>query len=1010
MQICIIFCFDIQLNIFCLFFLSSLLKRSYSSPNDRIFKMMTNGISEPIGYDFSSLSLSWIIECSNASKVIDSKVVIALDSNFSNPVHNSGYQNTISSLDYNPHIILKPRTRYYWRVIVRVDQGQRKIRSNSTFFETGKMSEEWKGKWITSSFSQIFPPYLRKYFYLDFDPQTNSKHESRIYICGLGLYELYINGKKISDEHFTPYCTGYKYWLQYQSYDVSSYLQKGKNVIGVMLGDGWAKGRFWFSTESADLTMETEYLGNPINLATDKYELICELHIKSDDQKEIVILTDDSWKCEKSPIVRDNIYDGEVYNSNLQINDWCNPNYNDEKWKPVTVISDEKRFNLTERLSPPVVVKKKLKPKAVLKGNVVDVGQNIAGWIELTIDSPKDFETIIEFGEMYVNGVFMNENLRSARQQFRFISNGEKMTIRPHFTFYGFQYIKFTQFHYDKEKTDLNLIDYFNITCCSIYSDLEEIGYFECGLENVNKLFSNAFWSQRDNFLDVPTDCPQRDERMGWTGDAQAFCSSAMFNMRAYPFYRKYLRDLYLLQKGSYSTLKGAVSSIVPFFGIENEEQMAGRVGWADAATVIPFKLYEHTGKKQILIDQFESMKMWVDYVGNQVFSSKKPEHASKSFEKDDKNYGGIWKAESFHFGDWLALDGKKGTNFGGTELTFICSCFYFYSLRIFVDTINILKEGNSNGKLFELEKKYRKRMDQTLLEIRDEYMTPSGRIAIQTQSAQALSLYLNISVNQNNVLHCLKNQLRKSNYKLKTGFVGTPILCRSLSDAGDPCAAYSLFLNDDFPGWLFEVKMNSTSIWERWDSIGINGEPKKDVGINSLNHYVSGSVIEWLYRNVAGINPVIWAPGFKEFALKPQPDIRMGKAKAFVNSPMGKIESAWKIFGIKKDVKLIENFTITDSDNLTISYKFIVPFNSIAHLKLLNVSPNEVKLRKLNTSKKFNKITDDDFDDANYDVEDNKIIFTKDGKDATAILNPGNYLIKTPYRQLEIPIDDSFI
>lgn len=963
--------------------------------------MMTNGITEPIGYDLSSISLSWIVECPNANEVIDSKVEIALDSKFTQLVHNSKYQSNISSLEYSPQIKLRPRTRYYWRVSVRVDSDDIKIRSNYTFFETGKMNEKWKGKWITSSLSQIYPPYLRKSFKLDIDPQNTLGYESRIYICGLGLYELYINGKKVSNEHFAPYCTGYNFWLQYQSYDVSSFLRKGKNVIGVMLGNGWAKGRFWFSSASADMTMKTDDLGSPTNLATDKYQLISELHIKSNDQEEIVILTDDSWKCERSPVARDGIYDGEVYNSNLQIDNWCKPTYDDEKWKSVKIISNENTFNLTERLSPPVVVKKRLKPKSVLEGNVVDVGQNIAGWIELTIDSPKDFETIIEFGEMYFNNQFSNDNLRTAQQQFRFISNGEKMTIRPHFTFYGFQYIKFTKFYKDKSKNSKNLIDYFNITACSIYTDLEEIGHFECGLKSVNKLFSNAFWSQRDNFLDVPTDCPQRDERMGWTGDAQAFCSSAMFNMRAYSFYRKYLKDLYLLQKGSYESLGGAVSSIVPFFGSEVEGQMAGRVGWADAATIIPYKLYEHTGKKQILKDQLESMKMWVDFVGKKVHQSKESELKNE----DDKDYGGLWKADSFHFGDWLALDGQKDSNSGGTELTFICSCHYYYSLKIFVETLSILKD-DSNHHFYEMEKKYRARMEQTLQEIKDEYMTGSGRIAIQTQSAQALALYLNISDCNFAVLNSLKKLLHNTNFRLQTGFIGTQFLCRSISDAGDPCTAYNVFLRDDFPGWLFEVKMNSTSIWERWDSLQSNGQPKKGAGMNSLNHYASGSVIEWLYRNVCGIRPLIKAPGFKEFEIHPQPDVRMGSAKAVLNSAMGKIESSWKICdedNCKPLNRTVGNLNITDKDNLSILYKFVVPFNSVAHLKLTNVKKSEVKMKIL-------KNYDSSSESHKTSKSNDKIVFKRDGKDVTATLLPGSYSITTPYRQNEIPIDSHFI
>ncbi|OHT05571.1 alpha-L-rhamnosidase [Tritrichomonas foetus] len=901
--------------------------------NGVIVDMLVNGIKNPIGYDLSSISLSWIVENTTAKKSISSRVLVSKKLNFDEILHDSHFQENISSLDYSLRISLQPRTRYYWKVHVKLDNNEI-IKSNSSYFETGKLSEKWTGKFISTSLKQEYPPYIRRKFFLNSKEGTDKEiANARVYISALGLYELYINNKKVSNEHFTPFCNGYKFWLQYQTFDVTSYLVDGENVIGVMLGDGWAKGRFWFSSESADMTMKSGKLGNPINIITDKYLLICELHIEyKDGTKEIINSDSDEWKCQKSPILLNNLYDGEIYDANYEIENWCSSKLGSDKgWKPTIVINDV-NFNLVERLSPPVVVKHLLTPKAILedqksKCKVIDMGQNIAGWIELTINAPKDSETILEFGEIYHNGKFINENLRTAKQQFRIISNGQKMRIRPHFTFFGFQYIKLSQFYGD---IDLN-----DIIGCSIYSDLEETGYFHCGIESVNKFYSNGFWSQRDNFLDVPTDCPQRDERMGWTGDAQVFCSTAMFNMKAYPFYRKYLKDLYLLQKESH----GIVSSIVPFFGEDDNEQMAGRVGWADAATVIPFKVYEHTGRKQILEDQYESMKMWVDFVMGQLSSD------------------GLWEAKTFHFGDWLALDGEKDGNVGGTELSFICSCYFSYSLQNFINVSKVLNKDC-------LE--YEKQLEKTIEGIRNEYVTNSGRVTVHTQTAQALSLYLNISTDPFKVLQTLKLMLRNNAYKLTTGFIGTPILCRVLSDMGDSNTAYNVFLDDDFPGWLFEVKMNATSIWERWDSITENGKIRK--GMNSMNHYASASVIEWFYRNICGIKPVFWAPGFKEFELSPQPDFRMKNAEASVNSAMGKIKSEWKI----------------DNNNIT-HYKFKVPFDSKAHLKLRNCKKEEVKT-------------------VNGEIE----LFQK-GDSVEGTLLAGEYSFLCPYQENIIEIEDRY-
>lgn len=933
----------------------------FSEETGRITTLLTNGISKPIGYNFSSLSLSWIVE-SSAAKLEATKVRIALDESFDNIIYNTKYQADISSLDFSPDISLSPRTRYFWCVSVKTDLNET-IKSDITYFETGKIDEKWAADWITSSISQTEPQYFRKTFKIY---GKASLSQARVYISALGLYELYINNEKVSKEHFTPYCTGYKYWLQYQTYDVSKYLQEGENVIGVLIGDGWAKGHFWFSKEPADMTMESNELGFPVNITIDQYLLICELRMND----QILVMSDKSWTCHLSPVRRSNFYDGEVYDCNYEIPNWSSPQYVENDWENAVVVYEYQQecpFTLSERLSVPVIVKKRFEPKRIIDTDVVDIGQNIAGWVEITIDAPKNFETILEFGEIYTKAEFDNSNLGSAQQEFRIISNGNKTRVRPHFTYFGFQYIRFKQFYGPQEP---NFIKSFDITVCAIYSDLEETGSFECGSEDVNKYFSNAFWSQRSNFVDVPTDCPQRDERLGWTGDAQIFCSTAMYNMRSYPFYRKYLKDLYLLQLNSFANLSGAVSSIVPFFGENEEEQMAGRAGWGDAATIIPFKLYEHTGRKQILREQIQSMKMWIDYVQSEM--------ASTSTSKMDE---GIWKAAKEQFGDWLALDRRPKEKTGRTDATFICSCYAYYSLYCFINSLKAINEDE------QVIKSYEEKMELTLQNIRQNYVTPSGRIVIQTQTAQALGLYLNLSHKPTVVLLTLKKILRDNDNKIDTGFIGTPILHRSLADNGDPHTAYTVFLNPKYPGCLYQVQTGATSIWESWDAISENGAIKSSP--NSMNHYAPGSIVEWLYRNVCGIQPLFSNPGFKEFNLWPQPDIRLRYANCTVNTSMGTIKSRWTVYYNEAFAKRVK-------------YEFSVPFNTVAHVKLINT--NVKKVDAFYKPHSFSQESSRKFQDVKKLLK-----LRQTGDDVTVNLGSGVYIFDTPYHDHEIPINIQF-
>ncbi|OHT00819.1 hypothetical protein TRFO_07816 [Tritrichomonas foetus] len=625
--------------------------------------------------------------------------------------------------------------------------------------------------------------------------------------------------------------------------------------------------------------------------------------------------------------------------------------------------NEEQKFvlgKLTARYSIPVIVKEEIKPKQIIKGEngdiIIDMGKNIVGWLQFSCHNlPKNFEIVLEFGEILQNNNFFRENLRNAQQQFRYVSNGKKsVKIHPHFTFYGFQYVRLTNW----PTKNVNINDFLGL---SIYSDFEQIGFVKTSDSLVNKLIDNILWSQKDNFLDVPTDCPQRDERMGWTGDAQSFSGTALFNSDCYAFYRKYAHDLALMQTFN----DGMVPNVVPYFG-PREKLIGGKCAWGDSACIIPWNVYLFTGKKQILEEQFESMKSWVDWIknhGNQNQNHRNSNSQTKDPIQNDftheNNY--LWYGGDLQFGDWLALNGPthpkvniKRTK-GGTDTTFLCSAFYYYSTSLLVKAAKVL--GKS-----EVVDKYSKLTENILNSVRNEFFSKNGRCAVDTQTAYIISLQFGlVPKSQEKVIFSqLFKLLTKKEMHLTTGFIGTPFICRAISDAGFPKYAYDVFMQTDFPGWLNQVKMGANSLWERWNSLLPNGKVN-GATMNSFNHYWSGSILEWIYRNVGGIIPIEDKPGFMEFNLWPQPGSKIEEIYIKYDSPMGTIKSGWKFI-----------------DNMNVRYHFTVPFNTIGHMKLENADASECK------------------------VINGTICLKQDERNVVADLSNGKYIIQCPYVQKE--------
>jgi alpha-L-rhamnosidase len=647
-----------------------------------------------------------------------------------------------------------------------------------------------------------------------------------------------------------------------------------------MLGNGWYKGRY-----GAD--------GGRVGFYGDRFALICELHITLEDGDERIITTDPAWKAQPSPVIESSIFDGEWYDARIKkVVPWQGESVG---VKPIEI--DKTR--LEARRSLPVCINEEIKPVAVLHTpageTVLDMGQNMTGWLRFRTSAPAGTRIHLQFGEVLQGGNFFRDNLRTAKAEYIYIADGTDAVAEPYFTFYGFRYVKVSGW-----VGDLSIDDF---TGCVVYSKMEITGEIETSNAKVNRLIKNAMWSQKSNFLDIPTDCPQRDERLGWTGDIQVFSGTACFNMDAAAFLSKFA---YGLGKEQIKT-GGMVPHIVPMVNLDK----GGSAAWADVATILPWNLYEFYSHIGILGQQFESMRAWVDYIKDIDDSS-----GSKR----------LW-TEGFHFGDWLSLDAPvyPDPRRGGTPHDFIASAFYCYSARLVAKAADVL------GKT-ELADAYARLSAEVKTAIQKEYFTATGRLAVSTQTGYVLALFMDLvpDAHRARVEHDLIDRLEKDNKHLRTGFVGTPYLCRVLSNIGANDLAYKLLLNEDYPSWLYAINLDATTIWERWNSLNPDGSISS-TGMNSFNHYAYGSIVEWMYRDMCGLNPSSGedaVTGFRSARIAPKPDKSLQWARARYRSAAGFYESSWRI---------------DEAEHLTI--EIIIPFNASAKVVLPDAQMGEVSI-----------------------------------------------------------------
>lgn len=799
-----------------------------------IYEVKINHLHTPIGFMMrENPTVGFKVQGADNAEFQSARIFVSASEDFSSLMYDSGEM--IENLAVYPlPLRLMPRTRYFVRVQVITNKADRA--QASTWFETGKMTESWQAEWITTAEKpDNAVPVLARNVEVSKTVKT-----ARLYVgCG-GLYEFEINGQKAGNEYLTPYCNKYSSWMQAITHDVTSLLKSGENKLEVTMANGWYKGRFALDGLS-------DIYGSTL-------ALIAELHICYEDGSAEVICTDNNWHSHKSCYQSADIYDGVQLDFTRDTS---------ERFDVQTVKIDKKL--LTDRLSLPVVVKETRKVASVIttpKGEkVLDMGQNMVGWLRVDTAKFKDKNFTVRFFEVLTpEGNVYLDNIRSAKATFSYTSDGQARVTEPEFTFYGFRYAWIDGIGEPPQDA---------FTGCVAYSDMDLTGNLETSNPLVNRLFLNALWGQKGNFVDVPTDCPQRDERLGWTGDAQVFCGTANFNMDTSAFFAKYMYDMYEEQKEH----GGGTPHFVPSFqdGAHGSPMFKGSsAAWADAATIIPWTNYLHSGDKTLLARQYPGMKAWIEYIRKQDTGSF------------------LWDT-GFHFGDWLALDTARPERpMGTTPNEMVASAYYLYSAELTAKAAQALGNLDDANEYTSLAAKIRAAMQS-------EFVSPNGRVTSDTQTAEVIALFVNFATDKAKTAAMLHKKIADNDGHLNTGFVGTAYLNRVLSDNGFNATAYQLLLNKNYPGWLYEVEKGATTIWERWNSIKPDGS-LGDVSMNSFNHYAYGAVMEWMYRNCAGLQPLAEGAGFKKIRLAPQPSPQMEWLKASYHSPAGLYRSEWRI------------------------------------------------------------------------------------------------------------------
>ena len=745
------------------------------------------------------------------------------------------------------------RTRYYWRVRVWDNSGRESPWSAIEFWETGLLQPaDWTARWVgpkaTAADSLPSPsPLLRRAFRVDDRVRT-----ARLYVTSLGLYELYLNGQRVGDQLFTPGWTSYHHRLQYQTYDVTPLLRPGANVVGAMLGDGWYRGNLGFFGQR--------------NLYGRRLAVRAQLEIHYESGRTERVVSDSDWKTTAGPVLASDIYGGETYDARRELSGWAGAPYDDRDWSAVALLNPPPAA-LVASMSPPVRRVRELHPVNIHRApsgeTVFDLGQNFTGWARLNVRGPASSTVTLRFGEVLDrDGNLYTANLRRASQTDRYTLRGKAREVfEPHFTFHGFRYVAVAGLPAPPDST--------TITGIAVSSDLAQTGSLVTSDSLLNQLLRNIVWGQRSNFLDVPTDCPQRDERLGWTGDAQVFARTAAFNMDVSGFFAKWLADMAADQDRS-----GSVPWVIPNPLGGDSTRFAGTAGWSDAAVIIPWTMYLTYGDRGVLERQYPSMRAWVDYARRRAGTDL------------------IWKP-GWQFGDWLALHSDDPSYPGATTGTdLIATAFLAHSTDL------VSRSAAALGRSDEAAA-YRARFHAIRDAFDREFVSSTGRVGENTQTAYALAVAFDLLPDSlvSVAAGRLAQDVEAREHHLTTGFLGTPYLLHVLGATGHVGLAFALLTQRTYPSWLYPITRGATTMWERWDGIRPDSS-FEDPGMNSFNHYAFGAVGDWMYRNIGGIDVDSAAVGYRRSRIAPRPGAGLTSASASLETGYGTLKSAWRLEG----------------------------------------------------------------------------------------------------------------
>jgi alpha-L-rhamnosidase len=916
---------------------------NYSFSQDRMAVKLTNPRCEylvnPLGIDVAAPRLSWKIEAAT-DKVFNQKqeayqILVAsspdLLSEGKGDLWNSGKVKS----DANAQVTYlgKPLItgqNCYWKVKIWNDKNESTSWSESAFWSMGLLQEsDWSAKWIGAQPDLVQKAYKENLDHYDAakdGPLRNARpvpppspmlrkkftvrsavKDARLYVSALGYYEMGLNGNKVGDHVLAPEWTDFNKRVQYQIYDVSKQLRVGENVLSSILGDGWYLGMLGPTKWHKDYPRRGVY-GND-------RRLIAQLVINYTDGKNQVIGTDDSWKINTNGfIVSADNFLGEKIDARNIPDKWKETDFDDTSWENAFVDTGIIK-NLEAQKNEPVRIYHYLSPVSITQNSnkfIVDFGQNIAGWTELKIEGEKGAVIKIRHGEMLdTDGSLYTKNLAAAIQEDEYTLSGKKDLFEPFFTYHGFRYIEISGLTRAPDKE--------MIRACAISSDPEPTGSFECSNLKLNQLWKNIIWTQRNNMTSVPTDCPQRDERMGWMGDAEVFCQNSMFNLDMAAFYTKWVKDIRDAQSS-----RGTFPDIAPH-GNKPDIRFSNAPAWADAGIIIPWRMYQNYGDTELLRQHYEAMKRYLENIRRQ-------------------NPNFLWLNDvGNQYGDWLnantvIAEGYSKTR-GEVPKEVLATAFYANSSRLFSQIATVL--GNEKD-----AREYLGLFENIRTKFNESYVGNDGRIKGNTQSAYALALNFELLPENkrimafNHLVECIKEY----DYRISTGFITTIMMMKELVKWGRTDIAYTFLESERLPSWIYSINQGATTIWERWDGY-VKGRGFQDAGMNSFCHYSIGTVGEWMYRNILGINPDDANPGYKHFTIHPHPGGTLTWAKGSYNSITGRIVSEWK--------KEKEIFTLNIEIPVNTSATIILPTGRPELIKLNSkpLQPSQIKSKNIETN-----------------------------------------------------------